>query len=231
MRLIIFSDLHGNQYAWRAFLQSIRKVRYDHMIFLGDVFGYYYGQEEIANGLSAMENLTRLKGNHDQFFLDLLNSKAELKHLEENYGSTYRRTLPIGEKLRPLFDRLPFSRQLKTDGLSICFCHGTPDDPSNGRRYPRDRWQSTDCRQYNVVICGHTHFRMVRKGEGKLWLNAGSLGQPRDGNKSGFLLFDTKTQEFEYIDVVYDMEPLFREIQEKDPHLYKLKEVLERELL
>lgn len=231
MRLLIFSDIHGNQYAWRAFLRSVRKVRYDHMVFLGDVFGYYYGQEEIANGLFAMENLIWLKGNHDHFFLELLDNKIELNCLEKKYGSAYRRILSKGKNLRPFFDKLPFSYQLKIDDLSIIFCHGTPDDPSNGRCYPRDCWRPAACRQYDVVICGHTHFRMVRKGKGKLWLNAGSLGQPRDGSRSGYLLFDTKTGEYEYVDVSYDKRPLSDEIQEKDPYLNKLKEILGRERL
>lgn len=230
MRLLIFSDIHGNQYAWRAFLQDILKVQYDYLIFLGDVFGYYYGQDEIINGLSAMENLIWLKGNHDHFFLKLLNNNINLDDLEKNYGSSYRRIFPKGENLKPYFEKLPFSWQLNIDNLSICFCHGTPDDPSNGRCYPRDCWRPTDCKQYDVVICGHTHFRMVRRSEGKLWLNIGSLGQPRDGNRSGYLLFDTKTQEYKYVDVFYDMEPLFDEIQEKDPHLCKLREILERKL-
>lgn len=61
-----------------------------------------------------------------------------------------------------------------------------------------------------------------------MWINVGSLGQPRDGHRSGALLFETGTREFRYIDIAYDKTPLFEEIQQKDPHLSKLKDILER---
>jgi hypothetical protein len=70
---------------------------------------------------------------------------------------------------------------------------------------------------------------MVREGEGRIWLNAGSLGQPRDGNPSGALLFDSESRAYEYLDIHYDKAPLFQEIKERDPGLDKLREILERE--
>ena len=47
MRLIIFSDLHGNSYALDAFLSQIKEEPYDYLVFCGDIFGYYYDQHEI----------------------------------------------------------------------------------------------------------------------------------------------------------------------------------------
>ena len=230
MRLLIFSDLHGNQYVWRAFAERLREIRYDRLVFLGDIFGYYYGQKELLEALSLRQDLIWLRGNHDQFFLDLLAGKREEETLIPRYGSTYhaaRRTCAsAAEKLLASRD---FSLSLELDGRRILFCHGTPEDPEAGRLYPKDPWTPELCGGYDTVICGHTHFRMVREGGGKLWLNAGSLGQPRDGNPSGALLFDTASGAFAYLDIRYDKTPLFREIEERDPELDKLKEILERE--
>lgn len=227
MRLLICSDIHGNQYAWRAFLTQIDGIEYEQMVFLGDIFGYYYGQTEVIEGLSRIKGLIWLRGNHDQYFLDLVSGKADGRALAERYGSTYQRARDMSEWAEKIAS-LPFSYPLKVDGLSILFCHGIPGDPANGRCYPRDPWIPSDCGQYDVVICGHTHFRMARQGGGRQWLNAGSLGQPRDGNASGALLFDTKTREYEYIEVSYDKTALFREIQERDPDMEKLTEILKR---
>lgn len=228
MRLLIFSDLHGNQYAWRAFLSRIAETEYDRMVFLGDIFGYYYGQNEIMEGLSGRKDLIWLKGNHDQYFLDILENRADRQELASRYGSTYLRICPELVRMSGMLSRRSASCTFKADGLNILFCHGTPEDPSNGRHYPRDSWKPSFCRQYDTVICGHTHFRMARQENGKQWLNAGSLGQPRDGNESGFLLFDTETRQYNYVDILYDKAPLFEEIQDKDPELYKLKEILKR---
>ena len=124
---------------------------------------------------------------------------------------------------------LPTAYDFHLNKRNLFFCHGTPLDPLNGRRYPEDEWTPLECGSYDIVFCGHTHFRMVRQGDGNLWINVGSLGQPRDGNRSGALLFDTDTYEFDYIDVIYDKTALFLEIQQKDPYLPKLREILERE--
>ena len=72
MRLLIFSDIHGNQYAWQAFLCKLEDIEYDSVIFLGDIFGYYYGQKEIIEDLLVMKDLIWLRGNHDQLFLELI---------------------------------------------------------------------------------------------------------------------------------------------------------------
>ena len=122
-----------------------------------------------------------------------------------------------------------FSYSVRANGKNILFCHGTPEDPEAGRLYPKDPWSPRLCGEYDVVICGHTHFRMVREGDGELWINAGSLGQPRDGSHSGVLLFDSENSQYEFIDVFYDKKPLLEEIDRNDPNLEKLKEILSRE--
>ena len=229
MRFLIFSDLHGNQYAWQAFAERLRETDYDRLVFLGDVFGYYYGQDQLLRALSRREDMTWLRGNHDQFFLDLLAGKREEDTLIPRYGSTYHAARKACAWAEELLQSKEFSLSLELDGKRILFCHGTPEDPEAGRLYPKDLWTPEMCGGYDVVICGHTHFRMVREGGGKLWLNAGSLGQPRDGNPSGALLFDSDSGDFAYLDIHYDKTPLFREIEERDPELDKLKEILERE--
>lgn len=229
MRFLIFSDLHGNQYAWRAFLKKLPEVAFDRLVFLGDVFGYYYGQDELLRELSRREDMIWLRGNHDQFFLDLLHGKREADTLIPRYGSTYRSAAAECAWAEELLASKEFSLGLESEGKRILFCHGMPEDPGAGRLYPKDPWAPELCGGYDVVICGHTHFRMVREGAGKLWLNAGSLGQPRDGNPGGALLFDSASGAFEYLDIFYDKTPLFREIEARDPELDKLREILERE--
>lgn len=229
MRLLVFSDLHGNQYAWSAFLKAITDINYDKAVFLGDVFGYYYGQQEILSGLMGFPGLIWLKGNHEDFFENLVKGEETLINLTERYGSSYLYCLNNLAGTVSIFADMPHSCLLEIDGQRILLCHGTPDDPANGRLYPKDTWFPSKCGDYDVVICGHTHFRMVREGGEKLWLNAGSLGQPRDGNKSGYLIYDTNTKSYEFRDVLYDRSPVFHEIEKNDPELKKLKEVLERE--
>lgn len=46
MKIAICSDIHGNQYALNNFFKDIETQKIDKVLFLGDVFGYYYGQKE-----------------------------------------------------------------------------------------------------------------------------------------------------------------------------------------
>lgn len=228
MRFLVFSDLHGNQYAWRAFQRAFPDIAYDRLVFLGDIFGYYYGQCELLDALSKRTDLIWLRGNHDEFFLKLLRGEMECSRLVERYGSTYA-TAPELRWAEHLIREKPFCMEWEADGRRILFCHGTPADPEAGRLYPKDPWSPELCGDHDVVICGHTHFRMVRKGGGRLWLNVGSLGQPRDGNSSGALTFDTETGDYTYLDFHYDKRPLYREILDRDPEQEKLSEILRRE--
>ena len=177
MRLVIFSDLHGNSLALDAFLKKIEKLSYDRLIFCGDIFGYYYNQKTIIRTLSAINGLIWLKGNHDAYFQRIYEGK------EDAEGKLY------------------------------------PDKPvQNPEEYQK----------YDIVILGHTHCRMERM-EGSTWIvNSGSLGQPRDGNGYGFAVMDTALRQVEFQTVEIDQPRLYAQINQYDPHLTKLKEVLER---
>ena len=46
MILIVFSDIHGNVYALEKALKVMEQYNADEYIFLGDMAGYYYHQNE-----------------------------------------------------------------------------------------------------------------------------------------------------------------------------------------
>lgn len=50
MKLLIFSDIHGNNHAFDAFVKSLstQNKQYE-LLFLGDFIGYYYGANEIIS--------------------------------------------------------------------------------------------------------------------------------------------------------------------------------------
>lgn len=51
MKIIFFSDAHGNRYAIDQFFEDVKTMAYDRIIFGGDIFGYYYEQEYILSVL------------------------------------------------------------------------------------------------------------------------------------------------------------------------------------
>lgn len=127
MRIAIFSDIHGNIYAFEKILESIREHQVDQLIFCGDICGYYYYQNEIINIFKNMNNLVCVMGNHDKLFLDIL----EDEHLEEAYTNRYGKSMELLKK-NITKDNLNFLRNLNSkkelwiDKYSFGVFHGSP---------------------------------------------------------------------------------------------------------
>lgn len=232
MRLIVFSDIHGNSYALDAFFVKIKELTYDMLIFCGDIFGYYYNQKQVIEKLSEREDLIWLKGNHDQYFLNLYNGKTEKEYFIQNYGHSYDNISErYSSKDAMLIDSHPSEYLLMAGERCVGIFHGTPENSLEGRLYPdkpllhRDKYEC-----YDIVILGHTHCRMLRMEGKTLVVNPGSLGQPRDGQGYGFALVDTEQKTAVFYNVEIDASQLYRQIDMYDPDLRKLKEVLERRI-
>ena len=136
--------------------------------------------------MRAIPSLEMLRGNHDKMAYDVLTGALDAQPLIAKYGSAYGK---IDERSAERLSSLPFSREMNVGGVRIGFFHGTPAAPMDGRLYPAD--ECPDAAEYDgfdVVICGHTHFRMDRVIGGVRVLGAGSVGQPRDFRKPCFLL-------------------------------------------
>ena len=229
MKIAVFSDVHGNQYAFASFEKDLERVNPDKIVFLGDVFGYYYGQQEILNKLDN-DKYHCLLGNHDQMFLNLMNGQEDLATLCKKYGSSYRKSLqeipPQGVSF--LKSLLPYW-SMSIGDMRIGFFHGSPDDPLNGRVYPDTRPENfKGYAQFDYVFMGHTHHKMIRKFGKTVVINPGSLGQQRDGFGCSYCLFDSETCDVSFQIVNYDINRLAREVKMNDPEAFSLREVLYR---
>lgn len=251
MRLVIFSDIHGNSYAFDAFLEKIKDMSYDYLVFCGDIFGYYYDQKKVIKQLCRLSEtgkLIWLKGNHDEYFLKLYKSEdcghgcdvqffngngnnCDEHTLIADYGHSYEQVKRrFTDKEAELVASHAPQYVLETEGIRIGIFHGTPNDTLEGRLYPDKPVSSPDkyC-EYDIVILGHTHCRMIRYEGKTLIVNSGSLGQPRDGSGYGFAVLDTASESVEFFNVEIDHKLLYKQIDRFDPNLKKLKDVLERE--
>lgn len=230
MKLIIFSDIHGNFLAFQAFLDKIKSISYDYLVFCGDIFGYYYAQNEIIRGLACMEKLIWLKGNHDDYALNIYRGKAREDYFIEHYGHSYENIKARFQKEEiKLLASHDSKYVLYTKACKIGMFHGTPENSLEGRLYPDKPVlgiENYTC--YDYVILGHTHCRMERYVEDTLVINSGSLGQPRDGWGYGFAVLDTDLKKVEFQTVKIEPSLLYHQIDKYDPGLKKLKEVLER---
>src|SRR5262249_34524062 len=87
------------------------------------------------------------------------------------------------EQLRWL-GRLPASKMVTLENSRFLLVHASPRDPLDEYCPPdKELWaRRLQGVEADVVCVGHTHHPYVIEVEGKLVINPGSVGQPRDGD-------------------------------------------------
>ncbi len=236
MRLCFFSDIHGNGYAFDAFLKEMEEKKPERIIFGGDFAGYYYDGDRIISQMREM-GIFCILGNHDKMFLELLDKKRTLEQLVPRYGNSYiRLSGGIGKENEAFLRELPEYLEMEADGLKLGFFHGSPRDFLHDRIYPdteiTGKEELAPFQKYDYVFCGHTHHKLVKRLGKTVLINPGSAGQQRDGKGASYVLFDTVKEQWEICSFSYDRESLAADIERFDgedkERSRRLKEVLFR---
>lgn len=232
MRKIIFSDVHGNHFAFDSFLKDLHKNGFDNLdkIFLGDFVGYYYGANEIIS-YCRTNQIDCILGNHDFNFLNAIHNKTDLLRLDQKYGHSYSKLAnEISTKNINFLKSLPKIRNFSINDKSIYLCHGSPNEPLLDRVYPDTNLlkYADVCKNIDIVFCGHTHYKMDRLCNNVRFVNPGSLGQQRDGTGCSYICFDFETEQCDFYTVDFNRKDLVKEIDFFDPDKNNLKEVLFR---
>jgi diadenosine tetraphosphatase ApaH/serine/threonine PP2A family protein phosphatase len=230
VRYPVISDLHSNWEALEAVLADARG-QYDRIVCCGDLAGYGPDPNGVLDW--ARGNLDAVvRGNHDRACCGLENLEwfnpvaraatmwTMARLTEANFE--YLRQLPAGPR--------------KVDGFQLI--HGSPLDEDEYLISAADARNVFDYLETGVSFFGHTHlqggyarangsFQAMRKldaEQAECWqrldrdgiylINAGSVGQPRDGDpRAAFALFDSETLEVVQRRVAYDYEATRRKIE------------------
>ena len=229
MKICFFSDVHGNIEALKAFWHDASLFSIDLFVFGGDIFGYYYHQNEILDFLRE-NGITCLLGNHDKMFLDLLDGKIDESYLVNRYGSTYRNIANnIPKKHIDFLRKLESRYDLSADGLHLAFVHGSLQDSLNGRIYPDTVIKDFSAYEgIDFVFTAHTHHKLIKILPcGTTLINPGSIGQQRDGKGCSYVIFDTKSKEYSVHIIEYDINKLIKEIKSKHEESEMEKKLIE----
>ena len=230
MRIVVFSDVHGNLQALNNLTTYISNVGYDTAFFLGDIFGYYYDQEECLKLIKKIPNLVWLKGNHDVYAVEsFLYGKNKAKLISQ-YGHSYDHLKKrfCTEDMNAIAS-LPSHVSVSLEGKTMGFFHGRPRNPLEGRIYPDSDLPEKEFCGFDVVFVGHTHCKMDRMIKNTRIISPGSIGQPRDGKGYGFLIYNTDDDSCEFVNVNVNKKYLLNAINTRDNGLHKLYDVLSRE--
>jgi predicted phosphodiesterase len=227
MKIGIFSDIHGNRFAFEKIYRELKKESCDMHLFLGDVCGYYYQQDEIMDILEDIPHLAAIQGNHDALFLECLGDEQKLKKYTRTYGLSFE---AFKETITPrhlaFLRALPREFHLKEEGLAAF--HGSPWNPLQEYIYPDSNLERFEGLPFNAVFLGHTHYPMDIRLQGIRVINPGSAGQPRNGGWPTFALYDTRARTLEIKSVPYPVDLMMAEITRRKDNNPYLIHILQR---
>lgn len=226
MRLAVLSDIHANLAALDAVRDDLPDV--DEIWACGDIVGYGPQPNEVIRRLQEM-GARSVMGNHDGAAI----GSVDASWFNPDAARAIEWTAEIvDDNARAYLAALP---EVRREG-ELTAVHGSPRDPIweyiTGGRTAAENLEAFDTR---LCLHGHTHVPVIFRAEeneilvvpatpnesitvhgGRLLLNPGSVGQPRDGNPAAsYLLLDTEAEIAEFRRVRYDIErtqQLMREV-------------------
>jgi len=224
VRILIVSDIHANLAALEAVLRDAQMGRaMDAVWCLGDTVGYGPQPGECIQRLTAMRAVW-VAGNHERAATGAMST--EYFNPDAARAALWTRSRLTPDEQRQL-DALP--EVINEGGFTLV--HGTLRDPVWEYLHTEEiALAHLDLQKTAFGLVGHTHIplaayqhpdwpqrcelRRLRQGDvvrlperGKVVLNPGSVGQPRDGDpRAAYAVYDTESGEVFFQRVDYDIQ-------------------------
>jgi len=216
--IAVVSDVHGNARALRAALAQARKGPLDRMVFLGDLLTYGHDVNEVLDLVAEAQQkdgATLLVGNHDRMYFDMVEGRHDyFDGLPDWLKDTVNLTLEA-PRTATLAKAFSWVEEMRLEDRAIA-AHANPYGKSDWRLLNSlnehlEAGVALAQRSLDVGVFGHTHrprfFDGVRplgavpfdepleasRGN-PIVINAGAVGQPRDGTGQAVLLRLTLTE-------------------------------------
>ena len=225
IRVAFISDIHGNIDAFQSVLARIDQVGVDMTLCLGDIVGYGPAPAECIALIREREIPTVL-GNHDEYvtLIDDPHVKALRPEIQQAIEWT---------QMHLSMDDLKWLSQLPRviDAESFAMIHSSFSAKSRWA-YCVDEHTFMDNfkhQTYELAFCGHSHQPLIGYDqtpelpmvdfirdvtlptEGKIMVNVGSVGQPRDRNpKSCVVFYEVENRHLWLERVEYDLKSAYK---------------------
>jgi len=222
LRVLIISDIHGNEVALKAVLEDAEN--YDAIWVLGDLVDYGPDPHLVVDEVRFLKPELIVMGNHDNAVANNVDCRCLVKtHELSVYTRKFISLKLLSDDQIAWLRRLPIINEFKLDGIKFLAVHASPNNPLHGYLLPdlgRDEFLNyltfigaSEPVRYDYVVAGHTHIPMDRKIDDVRVVNPGSVGQPRDGdNRASYALLNTDSKSFIVKRVKYDIQEVIRRI-------------------
>ncbi|MFW5926364.1 MAG: metallophosphoesterase family protein [Myxococcota bacterium] len=194
-RVGVLGDVHAEDRHLELALAAFAEHRVDARLAVGDVLDGP-GDADRCCDLLQQANVLTVLGNHDRWWLH-----GQMRSVPHATG-------PLSERSRAFIASLPATRALSTPMGTVLLCHGVGEDDMAAltpetRGYSlqaipalRELMLSPDV---SFIVGGHTHRRMVRRFQGLVAINAGTL--LRD-HEPGFVVIDFEAAAVQFFDIL-----------------------------
>jgi putative phosphoesterase len=215
MKIAIFGDIHGNLEALKAAYSEAVSKGIDKIYHLGDVGGYAPFVNEVVDFLIEHE-IDGVQGNYDY------NVANDSEHCGCKYEDPVQAELAdksfewtkkhASEKSREYMKNLPMTISFFADEKKVVLFHASPH--KNNLYWYEDRpdkffLEMAEKVDADVMIYGHTHKSYRKDIQGKVFINAGSVGKPKDGDQRTCVTLveiTSKDVKTDFLRVGYDTE-------------------------
>ena len=224
MRYFVLSDIHSNVEALEACIQRAKQAGYDGVLCCGDLVGYGPNPIEAIDIMRSLNALT-IRGNHDRVAAGLDEAAQFNPHARRAIYWT-RAILP--DSYRDYLASLPVGPWDINEAAQLV--HGAITDEDDYIFTEADADENLPLAEKHLTFFGHSHFPVVFSADGagnsvvatsyefdefiavkcggdkKLFVNPGSVGQPRDGDpRASFAIWDQDRARIEFYRVEYDL--------------------------
>jgi predicted phosphodiesterase len=220
MKVAVISDIHGNLEAFKEVLADMDRAHVEDVVCLGDNVGYGPEPEEVVR-LIRQRGISSVMGNHEL-------ALTQPMHLQRMNPSARKSVILTRDLLSP--SSLAYFKTLRpclTFHGALCV-HGCPPDSVTTYLFTLSETRLKKIFRAmieRICFAGHTHelerirfdgqqvtHEPLNRGffgmhdQARYIINAGSVGQPRDGNNNAkYLIWETDSQTVDVRFVPYDI--------------------------
>jgi putative phosphoesterase len=209
-KVAIISDIHGNLPALEAVLDDIRSKKIKTIYCLGDLVGYYCFFDKVVQKIKELKIQTVL-GNHDYA---MINNSGVIERSKTCTNILGWQLKNASSSTISFLKSLPTHLEITHSNHTIKLIHAGLNDNIDEYLFDvSDSYFEKHQFNHDILVSGHTHLPCYKKMySGKIWLNPGSVGQPRDGNnKASYLIIDEEINP-EFIRVSYNYDLVIEEM-------------------
>lgn len=215
VKIAVFGDIHGNIEALQTAYHAAVSAQIEKIYHLGDLGGYAPFLNEVVDFLIE-HRIEGVQGNYDE---TVANDREHCGYKYENPVQEEMANLSFlwtkqhaSQKTKDYLRTLPASISLLISGKKVLLFHATPK--KNNLYWYEDRPEKFFLEMAgkvdaDVMVYGHTHKPYWKDFGGKTFINAGSVGKPKDGDPRTCVTLVDITPDYvtvEFLRAPYDVE-------------------------